>query len=356
MVPLMPHKKLFHASLLAAALAAAFLAPGARCDDAPVPRSTMGGTGPIANELDEQTTKAVTRGLEFLAKNQSGDGTFNGGGENVAVTAIAGIAFLANGSTPDQGPYGTQTKKALDYILANCQESGLVATNGMGSPMYGHGFATLFLAEAYGESPKEEVKEKLQKAIKLMVQTQNKEGGWRYQPAPNDADLSVTICQIMALRAARNAGIKVPGKTIERAVDYVKKSQEPDGGFRYMLQSGGSAYPRSAAGVCCLQYMGIYEGTEIKKGLEYLMKALPGKSNLAMAEGHYFYANYYATQACFMAGGDSWNQYWPAIKKELLGKQVADGSWQGEAGVPYATAMACIMLQVPNRLLPVLQR
>ena len=40
----------------------------------------------------------------------------------------------------------------------------------------------------------------------------------------------------MALAAARDAGIDVPKETIDRAIDYVKKSQNGDGGFRYLLQ------------------------------------------------------------------------------------------------------------------------
>ncbi len=168
----------------------------------------------------------------------------------------------------------------------------------------------------------------------------------------------MTICEVMALRAARNAGIKVPALTIDRAIDYVKKSQESDGGFSYMLSSRGSGFPRSAAGVACLYYAGIYHGPEIEKGIAYLMKPenLPGSKAGGQQEYHYFYGNYYATQATFMAGGDAWAKYWPAIRADLLSKQQSDGSWNGEAGTPYATSMALIMLQVPNRLLPILQK
>ena len=122
-----------------------------------------------------------------------------------------------------------------------------------------------------------------------------------------------------------------------------------------MLAARGSAFPRSAAGVACLFYTGQYDSPEIPKGVKYLMQRLPGKSENS-ADYHFFYGNYYATQATFMAGGDAWKQYWPAIKKELLAKQTREGNWQGEAGIPYATAMACIMLQIPDRLLPVLQK
>ena len=104
------------------------------------------------------------------------------------------------------------------------------------------------------------MRDALVKAVELIVGTQQEEAGWRYNPVPVDADISVTICQIMALRSARNAGIKVPKRTIDRAVQYVRACQNPDGGFKYMIQAGGSAWPRTAAGVASLFYAGIPRG------------------------------------------------------------------------------------------------
>jgi hypothetical protein len=335
-------------------IAACALSPLPLHAETPVGESTMGGSGPIKDEITPDLRAKVSRGLEWLKKKLNADGSGRmGGGDQAGIMALAGIAFMADGNTPGEGRYGAEVDKILEFVLGNSQPTGLIATPN-GSPMYGHGFATLFLAEAYGMTRREDVKEKLQLAVRLIVQTQNKEGGWRYQPVPADADLSVTICQVMALRAARNAGIKVPKKTIDAAIDYVKKSQEPDGGFSYMLQSRGSSYPRSAAGVACLFYSGIYEGKEIDKGVKYLANFMPsmGRSN----EYHFYYGQYYATQAMFMAGGDSWEKFWPAIRTELLRRQAADGSWTGEIGGVYSTAMALIALQVPNRLLPILQK
>ncbi len=325
--------------------------------------STVGGNGPLKDELDAPTRAAVDKGLSWLSKNLSNEGTISSaGGDSAAIISLAGIAFLAHGDMPGDGQYGKDVDSILEFVLKNCQESGLISTPNYGSPMYGHGFATLFLAEAYGMSQRPDLKEKLENAVRLIVLTQNREGGWRYQPLPQDADISVTICQVMALRAARGAGIKVPTKTIDAAIDYVKKSQEPDGGFRYVLNSGGSAYPRSAAGVACLYYMrtGDSLDAEIKKGITYLKGQIPSPTGRDNSDGHFFYGNYYATQAMFMYGGDAWKAYWPAIRQNLLSRQesggATNGAWTGESGPVYATSMALIMLQVPNRLLPILQK
>ena len=64
-----------------------------------------------------------------------------------------------------------------------------------------------------------EVKKTLKKAIDLIVKTQNHEGGWRYEPAPTGADISVTIMQVMALRGAKDSGLHVPDETIRRAIE-----------------------------------------------------------------------------------------------------------------------------------------
>ncbi|HEX7379566.1 MAG TPA: prenyltransferase/squalene oxidase repeat-containing protein [Pirellulales bacterium] len=245
-------------------------------------------------------------------------------------------------------------------MLKNSQDSGLVAVAGASGdrPMYGHGFATLFLAETYGMSAKAEIRERLAKAVDLIVHTQNHEGGWRYQPVRNEADISVTICQIMALRAARNAGIFVPRETIDRCVQYVKKCQNPDGGFMYTIEGGPSAFPRSAAGVVALHSAGIYRGPEIEKGLAYLMEFAPNRDLIAYnREAHFFYAHYYAVQAAWHAGGNHWRQWYPAIRDELLARQRADdGAWMDPIGQEYGTAMACVILQMPNNYLPILQR
>lgn len=312
-----------------------------------------------AEWITPAAAKAIERGLTALAGRQDGDGSFGSGGysRNVAVAALAGMAFMSSGSTPERGPYGANVERAIDFILNNMQESGFITVPGASShgPMYGHGFATLFLSECYGMSPRDNLRESLGKAVNLIVNTQNSQGGWRYQPQRRDADISVTIAQVMALRAARNAGFFVPRETIDRSIDYVKRSQNADSGFMYMLQGGQSAFPRSAAGVVALYSAGIYEGPEIEKGLEYLIQFLPQSGDFNR-ESHYFYGHYYAVQAMWHTGGDYWAKWYPAIRDTLIARQSDDGTWMDSICVEYGTAMACLILQMPNNYLPIFQR
>src|SRR5262249_27537508 len=155
----------------------------------------------------------------------------------------------------------------------------------------------------------------------------------------------------------RNAGLEIPKGTIDKAVEYVRSCQNSDGGFRYQLIQGGSAWPRTAAGVASLNYAGVYKDDSIDRGLDYLsVNAMPGKG---MGVGsHYFYGHYYAVQAMYLAGGDRWAKWWPLIRDELVSQQnAADGTWDDSyAGPSYGTAMALIILQMPKRYLPIFQK
>jgi hypothetical protein len=160
----------------------------------------------------------------------------------------------------------------------------------------------------------------------------------------------------MALRSARNAGISIDEDVINRAVAYVQSCQNEDGGWRYMIRPGSSAWPRTAAGVASLYYAGIHQGESIEKGLDYLERnALPSSKNVR--QSHYYYGQYYAVQAMYLAGGARWARWWPAAREALLGRQSSNGGWlDHQVGGAYASAMALIILQMPKRYLPIFQR
>ncbi len=340
------------------------VSPGPASDAAPA-TAAESEAAPAPDEMTEELEESITKGLAALARAQRADGGVGEPqfGRTVAVTSLACLAFMADGNAPGRGSYGEQVSKGLEYVLANSTESGLIATDTANSPMYGHGFAALFLGEVYGMTVggadtviDTRVHDVLKKAVRLIESTQNEEGGWRYNPVPFDADVSVTICQIMALRSARNAGLETSKPVIDKAVEYVRACQNPDGGFRYQMIMGTSQWPRSAAGVASLYYAGIYEDRALDTGLRYLTDhAFPGHAQTLPI--HYFYGHYYAVQAMFLAGGEHWKAWWPAIREEIISRQRADGLWDDDnAGDEYGTAMALIILQMPKRYLPIFQK
>jgi Prenyltransferase and squalene oxidase repeat len=312
-----------------------------------------------AELLTPETLRAISDGLEWLDKHQAADGSFGAGAYrgNIAVTSLAGLAMMASGSSPGRGPHGKAIDRALNYVMEHTEASGFINVSEPGThgPMYSHGFGALFLAEAYGMTHRPEIREKLERAVRVILDSQNEEGGWRYQPIKSDADLSVTICQINALRAARNAGLYVPKETVLACIEYVKKSQNEDGGFRYMMRGGASAFPRSAAGVVALYSAAVYEDDAVNSGIDYLRQFTP-EARAKQPFNHYFYGHYYAVQAMWIRGGEDWNRWFPAVRDELIGSQAPQGFWTDNVGSDYATAMALIILQVPNNYLPIFQR
>jgi hypothetical protein len=324
--------------------------------------------------ITENTERAIDRGLAYLAANRRG-GQFGVRGAyagNVAIASLAGLAFMAAGNQPDRGKYGKVVTEALRFVLdqegrdrrfPGYLQNPMASQHG---PMYGHGFGTLFLGEAHGMVTdarlRDELRDKLRLALQLIVKSQNQEGGWRYHPNTRDADLSVTVCQIMALRSGRNAGFAVPAPVVKKCIDYVKRCQDRTRGYFYYMAQGGAgpheAFARTGAGLSALFSAGVYSGPEIDAGLRFLMTRKPtGAGQMFLRpDMQYFYGHYYAAQAMWTAGGTYWNEWFPAIREELLSRQNADGSWDDAIDPHYATAMACIILQIPNNYLPILQK
>jgi hypothetical protein len=348
-------------ALLLAALSGPSPVRGAQ-DRPRAPRSPGG--------FDAEVRAAVDQGLAWLASRQTPDGSwinrvgyklyeeyYGEENESVDVTALACMAFVAAGNVPGRGKYGRNVARGVQWLLSKVRPEDGYITHG-GSRMYSHAFATLFLAEIYGMTRQADIKPHLKRAVNLIVQSQNREGGWRYQPIPVDADMSVTVSTLQALRAARNVGISVPAETIERATRYVLRCATPRGfsyqnvgeyGFNDMRIS----FALTACGVVSLCSAGLYDAREVRVGL----RALRGWSHAGyVGKLHYYYGHYYAAQAMYLAGGEDWDSYYKNVKAEILAEKRPNGSWIDDVGANYATAMACIILQMPCEYLPIFQK
>ena len=328
-----------------------------------------------AEFITTETQAAIDNGLAYLASKQMKDGSFldRFSGASVGITALAGLALMGAGHQPGRGRYGRQVARAVDFVLASGKNTNGYLSGGDAfggrfqggqTGMYNHGFGTLFLAEVCGmlsdPARQKQVRDMLEKAVAYTVAAQNRDGGWRYDPNPPVADVSVTVAQMMALRAARNAGLYVRKNVISQGVKFIRGCQMPDGGFSYFKGQGYSAFARSAAAIVGLYSAGVYQGDEIARGLRYIDQFRPGVGVVHhVPSQHYYYGHYYAALAMWTAGREHWSRWLPAVRDELLLKQRGRpaGIWSDEHQVPaYATAMALIILQLPNNYLPILQK
>ena len=313
---------------------------------------TDGGKVGVA-ELDPKTEAAIDRGLKYLAGCQREDGSWGEGSNNiyrVAITSLALMAFMLKGDFPEKGEYGQKLDKGVKFVLQACKDgNGYVGTN-----MYQQGLAMLALSEAWGMSQRKEIRDALKKGVEIILRAQSPAGGWRYEPRPSDADISVTVMQIVALSSAKEAGIYVPDKTIEKAIAYVKGLQEKSsGGFGYGSPTD-PGFARTAAGAMSLLMCGENsKSTAVRNGLKWLTDQ---PADIFKKTEFYYYGHYYAVQAMYQAGDSYYQAWYPKIRNGLLSLQGKDGSWTGEAGVAYGTSLAILILGVPYRYLPIYQR
>ena len=315
--------------------------------------------------VDAPTRQAIEGSLRWLASKQQPGGNWGDHQFKVALTGYALLAFMAAGQLPDEGVHGAAVARGVRYLLDCVRADGyIVAPDEVNDAkgMYGHGIATIALAEACGQAAQADVRAKLRRAVQLIVTTQNPAGGWRYFPRVADADLSVTVLQVVALRAAKNDGIDVPQQTIDRAVAYVRscRSKDSSGGFAYQ-PGGGPGFARTAAAIYALQVCGLYDDPLIRPGSEYLFQQQQGPLPL-----HYFtYGNFYAGPAQYMIGGATWARWYTDVRQRLMARVRREGDlcyWppletdgSGFNGV-YVTAVDTMVLSLPDGYVPLYQR
>lgn len=308
---------------------------------------------------DAQIRRAIERGTDWLTSAQHADGSWGSGRfrGSVAVTANAALAMVAAGNTPSSGPRAESLGKAVDFLIDACDD-GLFASREPGSrgPMYGHAYATLLLAELLGEIESPGLRDRLALAGELLERTQNEEGGWRYQARRGDADISVTSAVVVALSALEKSGVPVSRPCIDRAIAYIERLQNADGGFRYQSPEGISAAPRTAAALLALivtsdRGAGRQRDT-ILRAAEWLER---NPVRLAGEDAYALYGFAASANTFWQIGGSRWASFFGPAARDLLDAQAADGSWADPSCREFGTAAAVITLAAPDGLTPLFQ-
>ncbi len=325
----------------------------------------------------DEVDTAIESGIEFLLSNQKDNGAIYDRGNPTAITALSLMSLAAVGHLPiHPNENGEAMAKALKFILLEKNQNEVGYFGKDGGRMYGHGIVTLTLAEMLGMGMDEEtdksIRDKCQKAIDLILRSQkvqknqSQQGGWRYSPDSRDADLSVTIWQLMALRSAKNSGLDVPSSAISKAIEYLERSYksklndqgEPidkKSGFAY--QPGGHPeYTTTAAGLLAMQVCGQYESPFVLGAADWLLDHVPQTNRK-----FFFYGTYYYAQAMYQRGDEHAEKARKLVEEILLPMQKENGAWQGGgsesgAGEVYCSSMAMLALAVKYHYLPIYQR
>lgn len=323
----------------------------------------------FGEDVPTEVEEVYQRGLNWLVENQSESGSWGSsrsgrGGSigNSGITGMCVMAFLASGEDPNFGKYHKNICAAVRHIIRSQDQK----TGYLPGSMYHHGFAMLGLAEVYGvldddlvwlgetdTKNKRTIGEALELAVRCATTSQknNQWGAWRYSPESNDADTSVAGAVLMGLLAARNAGIKVPDESMDKALEYFQKMTTKQGSVGYSGIGGGGSKNLQAISTLVLsighrkdapQYEGLTR--QIKGSIEY-----PGNS-------YPYYFRYYMAQALFQADFDSWKKWNRLTMRQLKDQQGDDGSFKSGHGDAYGTAMSMLALALNYRFLPIYER
>lgn len=331
-----------------------------------------------ADDYDEQHLDAITQkddvdraieaGLQYLISRQNAThGYFEGKLRNT-YTALSCMALMAAGHFPERSEYGDALRRGILYLVEAADEhNGYYGKEG-DARMYGHSICTLALLEAYGMLDDEQenlmVRDAARKALDVIIDAQVTDrkrgehfGGWRYKPDSSDADLSVTVWQVLALRAADNCGLEIPQEAISNAVSYVRGVYSArHNGYCYQRNKNDSQAMRSA-GIVCLQAMGDEHAEKDRENMLHAAGFMH-ELNPASLGKHFFYTAYYIATAANMLSDEHRESVQPRIEAFFVKLQRDDGSFpnnKGYDGDVYATAFSVITLAIRYQYLPIYQ-
>lgn len=284
-----------------------------------------------------------------------------------AQTALSGMALLANGNTPTRGQYAADVRAVINYFINKAQTPDGVYSHSDPRPMFGHAFALMFLAQAYGMDRKnEELKKSIKRGIDALINVQSIMGGWYYRfDLGNGKDEGMLTAMILqALRISRDAGIEVPKSVIDGATWYLNTSRHKNW-VRYTLtltrevQLGGLGLV--AASVCVYAAAGDLNNENFKAFQDKITSIIGSYSMTDIIEWeHEFYRHYllfYLSQAAFIIGGDVWNKFYSGARDWLIrDHDLKSGSWNCSWGRTIATAISVLVLSIPYRYLPLFDR
>jgi hypothetical protein len=335
-------------------------------------RRTPGGGLPAG--ADPGIDTAVVRALRWLQSQQLPDGSWPGTAKS-AMTALAVLALLGHGEKPDKQPFGPVTRRGIEWLLNDQEESGRFKSRD--SNDYTQPIAAYALAEAYAMTQHPVAKKAAEKALALVVRGQHPTGGFNYNLDQTERDdTSYMAWCAQAMKAGRLAKLDVPGleAAMRRAVVGFKLNAHPEGGFGY-VSPGRTGL--SGAGALSLQMLGAGGAREVRDTLAFLEPVTFRFDRWAQqpyggASPLYYW--YYVTQTKFQDGArafDSWNRtFAPELVARQKTEQIAGpdgatidaGHWESPSpsehhgGVVQDTALCTLMLEVYYRYLPSYQR
>ncbi len=209
----------------------------------------------------KKTEQILNDALEFLARDQQGDGRpGHVANENhaVATASLSGLAWLG----ADRKKYARNIEAAAEFVMkqaGNERDFGGMRTVGEKKANWNQtnwalGYGSIFLAEYVAQKKKQSVRVRLAEIIKKLEENQEQSGGWAHGPGgPNALGyLELEIMSNFALGGmgmAERVGVEVDRAKVIRAYEWIKTCTS-GGGVAYSPQPGqaGMGDPGRTAG------------------------------------------------------------------------------------------------------------
>jgi len=349
----------------------------------------------------EASESAVETSLAWLARHQHRDGYWDGNGfsahcpagqrcqdpsgrglhgdeslgpserraglhADAGITALSLLAYLGAGYTVEEGQYSDQISRAVNWLIRQQRPNGYLGGRATRyARHYCHGMAAYALAEAYGmqgnKSKNPRLKMAVMKAVAYIVSQQNpSDGGWRYVKG-QQSDMSMFGWQLMALKSAEIAGLRVPEQSKDLMFRFLNaRSLGRFKGLASYRPNEGISDVMTAEALFSKQMLGIKrDHASSREAVQFLSGNLPrlSKTNL--------YYWYYGTLAMYQFGGEPWQKWNGSLRNLLVATQRKDGhakgswdprgAWGPYGGRIYSTALSTLCLEVYYRFLPLYQ-
>ncbi len=328
--------------------------------------------------------KLIDESLAYVASHQRSDGgydtRYSSTNGEVVMTCLAGLAFLASGSTPAEGPYAEHLRKGVEFVTKNVgkaatpEELAGFPPGNWNQTNWGYAYSAIFLAQVHQIAPSDELKGKLAEIAEAIGRNQEASGGWAHGPGgPNalkyvELQVAGNWC-LCALGALKRAGIEVPQKTVDRGVAYAVSTSSGDGGVGYSdreLQKGNGEPGRTSGCLWGFSLLGLTKHPFHPK-MAAFFKGSMGK----LPTSHISPVMHFTTSAfaCTHLGSAAWKPFQELFRLELLSTRGPDGTFRAhptaaglgaprnldrEMGAVWTTASYALALQLPKGKLPLL--
>jgi len=336
---------------------------------------------------------AAERGLAWLVGRQRGDGGWGklseevvtkaeSGGTldrsidhiDVALTSVAGLALLADGSTLTKGRHRARLARAVSFVRRHVRADGVLTSAGGRSLLalehsnFETALGAMFLAEVLAQNPDAETRKSLASVARLLEEAQDpRSGGWGYsfdarKFGPNEKRgwrlLATTQLCLSALNAIRDAGIEVNTDVLQRGARYLRSCVNKRDDFTYRTEtSWGKGHAGAAAGALyAISRAGVWDDATLERYRHAHRLRYGGIEDFGQ---HWWFSLLFTALAMNDAGEGSWVEAHEHFRDIVLHNQREDGSWDepdGKAGRVFSTSIALFLLRFGRGNLPIASR